>query len=240
MNRRLSTPQRRVLLINPNTSSHITERLVRSARTQLPAEGALTALTAHEGPAAIRSPADVEAATQRVIAMAAAHQHDHDAVVVGISLDCGVDAVRASWTPKPVLGMTEAACMMACLSGSRFVLLTLGAVMAESYRARVAQLGLGVRLAAVVAPEAPEAFALPADALSPKVLDTLEHATRPFCGPEVGSVVLAGAVLCGYAPVLSERLGLPVFDGIACAVRLIHVHRDLSGTDTGVQAAGVA
>jgi len=27
--------------------------------------------------------------------------------------------------------------------------------------------------------------------------------------------------LCGYAPALSSRLGLPVYDGVACAVQLV-------------------
>ena len=49
----------------------------------------------------------------------------------------------------------------------------------------------------------------------------LARAAAPLCGPDVGSVVLAGAVLCGYAPALSQRLGMPVFDGVACAVELV-------------------
>lgn len=213
--------QRRLLLVNPNTSAHITERLALSARAQLPAGVSLTAVTASDGPPAIRSPADLQAAADRVFALAGAHQAGHDALVIGISLDCGLAATRAAWAPRPVLGMTEAACHMACTAGPRFALLTLGADMADSYRAHVARLGLAERLAGVGAPELPEAFhAAPGDLL-PGVLDALAEAARPLCGPGVGSVVLAGAVLCGYAHALSLRLGLPVWDGAACASQLV-------------------
>lgn len=220
---------RRLLLVNPNTSTHITERLALSARGQLPAGVALTALTASEGPAAVRSPAELTAAAERVCTMAAAHQADHDAVVVGISLDSGLAATRAAWAPRPVLGMTEAACHLACTAGPRFVLLTLGAAMADSYRDHVAQLGLATRLAGVAAPEAPEAFTAAPQAVLPGVVDVLARAAAPLCGPDVGSVVLAGAVLCGYAPALSQRLGLPVFDGVACAVQLVRTRWALDG-----------
>jgi len=220
---------RRLLLVNPNTSVHITERLALSAHGQLPDGGALTALTASEGPAAVRSPAELAAAAERVVAMGAAHQADHDAVVVGISLDCGLAATRAAWAPRPVLGMTEAACHMACTAGPRFVLVTVGAAMAESYREHVTQLGLSSRLAGVAAPEAPEAFSAAPHEVLPSVLDTLAQSAAPLCGPHVGAVVLAGAVLCGYAPALSQRLGVPVFDGVACAVQLVRARWALDG-----------
>ncbi|WP_332738365.1 aspartate/glutamate racemase family protein [Hydrogenophaga sp.] len=219
---------RRLLLVNPNTSVHITERLVRSARIHLPAGATLTALTATDGPAAVRSPAELAAAGERVLAMAQAHQADHDAAIVGISLDCGLAATRAAWTPRPVVGMTEAACHMACLTGQPFALLTLGSTMGNSYREHVASLGLSQRLLGVAAPDAPEAFNAAAHEVLPSVLDALAVATHPMREGGACSVVLAGAVLCGYAPALSQRLNLPVFDGVACAVQLIREHWGLS------------
>jgi len=53
------------------------------------------------------------------------------------------------------------------------------------------------------------------------VLDALVAAAQPLCDRGANSVVLAGAVLCGYAPALSLRLNLPVFDGVTCAVQRI-------------------
>lgn len=213
---------RRLLLVNPNTSAHITERLARSARAHLPAGATLTALTATEGPTAVRSPAELAAAGERVLAMALAHQAQHDAAIVGISLDCGLTATRAAWAPRPVMGMTEAACLVACRAGDPFALLTLGPTMANSYRAHVASLGLGERLLGVAAPDVPEAFDAAPHEVLPSVLDALVKAALPLREAGARSFVLAGAVLCGYGPALSLRLQLAALDGVASAVQLIN------------------
>lgn len=210
----------RLLLINPNTSTHITERLAASARSALPPGAKITALTAADGPQAVRSAHEVPAAVRNVINMAREHGPSHDAVLIGISLDCGLDDVRRLRAPQPVIGMTEAACQMARLHGPRFGLITLGGAMAPLYQAHVDSLGLAQRLVGVVAPDVPQAFAASADSVSPDVLDQLALAARSVLDGGADSLVLAGAVLCGYAPALSLRLGRPVLDGMACAVQL--------------------
>ncbi len=74
----------RLLLINPNTSTHMTRRLAASARGALAPGDELTALTATRGPAAIRTAKQLQEADQNALAMAAAHARSHDAVVLGI------------------------------------------------------------------------------------------------------------------------------------------------------------
>ena len=212
------TTSARLLLVNPNTSRHITERLALSARAVLPPDAQLTALTADSGPAAVRSPGELAAAAERVLAMTLSHPEPFDAVLIGISLDCGLAATRAACAPTPVLGMTEAACLSAAAHGPRFGVLTLGAAMATSYHDHVLGLGWGDHLVAVAAPECAAAFTAAPGAVLPEVLDTLAAAAQPLCAAGAHSVVLAGAVLCGYAPALQQRLGVPVFDGVACGV----------------------
>lgn len=210
----------RLLLINPNTSAHITERLTTSARRALAPDAELYAMTALEGPPAVRSANEIPAATRNVIEMTRQFGPEHDAVLIGISLDCGLDEARRLCTPRPVIGMTEAACLMACLHGPRFGLLTLGGSMANLYKEHVAKLGLAQRLVAVAAPDAPWAFDAAGDTLSGELLDQLSRAGTTLREQGADSVVLAGAVLCGYGPVLERRLGLPVLDGVVCAVKL--------------------
>lgn len=210
----------RLLLINPNTSAHITERLAASARRALPPGATLTALTADQGPQAVRSAEEVPAATRNVIHMAGQHGPGHDAVLIGISLDCGLEETRRQNAPQPVIGMTEAACLMACLHGPRFGLITLGATMAPLYQSHVERLGLAQRLVAVAAPNVPQAFNARADSVSADLLDQLTLAAQPMLAAGADSVVLAGAVLCGYGPALAQRIGRPVLDGMVCAVQL--------------------
>jgi len=79
-------------------------------------------------------------------------------------------------------------------------------------------LGWGEQLVGVAAPECPAAFSAAPGAVLPEVLDTLASAAQPLCAAGAHSVVLAGAVLCGYGSALQQRLGVPVLDGVACGV----------------------
>lgn len=209
-----------LLLINPNTSEAITERLAASARPLLGPADHLTALTASEGPRAVTQAAELPAAAERVRAMARQHGPAHDAVLIAISLDCGLAETRAALSPRPVIGMTEAACLMALLHGPRFGLLTLGPQLAPLYQAHVASLGLASRLAGLAAPELPQAYGAAAGTLDPAVTEALAAAAQGLVAAGADSLVLAGAVLCGYAPALKARVGRPVLDGMACAVLL--------------------
>ena len=210
----------RLILVNPNTTEHITQRLFISAQKVLPAGSSLTAVTATQGPKAVRSAADVPAATDNMLRMVDEHATGYDAVLLGISLDCGLWELRQRYVHQPFIGMTEAACLMACLHGRRFGVLTLGPHMAPLYVEHIAQLGLSQRLVGVVAPEAPQAFDALPDQFSPEILDLLTLAARTSLEQGAQSIVLAGAVLTGYGHRLEQRLTCPILDGMASAVLL--------------------
>lgn len=206
----------RLLLINPNTSSHITQRLAQSAQAALQPGDTLEAVTATRGPQVVRNAADLREAESNAIVLAHDHAAGHDAIVLGISLDGAVRQLRERHGALAVVGMTESALLCACLCAERIGLLTLGHALLPLYRRRIEQVGVGSRVVACEAPELDSAFgAAPVEAV---VLDVLAQACGRLRLAGAQAVVLAGAVLCGYAPALSARCGLPVFDGIACAV----------------------
>lgn len=209
----------RLLLINPNTSAHITARLAASARRAMVAGDLLSAVTAADGPAVVRGAEGLREAEISALALAAAHAADHDAIVLGISLDGAAPGLRERFPQMPVVGMTEAALLTACLRVSRIGVVTLGAALLPLYLQRIAEVGVASRVVGVEAPEAPAAFEAGAGDVSPAVLDCLAEACDRLRHDGAQAIVLAGAVLCGYAPALQARSGLPVFDGVACAVR---------------------
>lgn len=216
-------PGLRLLLVNPNTSVHITDRLAASARAALQPDESLTALTAVTGPTVVRSAEGLVEAEVSALALVAEHAAKHDGVLLGISLDGAAVALRERHPGLPVVGMTEAALMSACLRVERVGLLTLGASLLPLYRARVAQVGLAQRVVACEAPESPAAYGAGTDLVDPAVLDVLAGACESLRLAGAQAVVLAGAVLCGYAAALSARSGLPVFDGAACAVGQLRI-----------------
>jgi allantoin racemase len=117
--------------------------------------------------------------------------------------------------PCPVLGMTEAAALTACMMGGRFGLITFGNV--EPYRELIAGHGLSARLAALTGLDAtpPEALANPEG-----VAEKLRIAVEGLAAQGADSVVLAGAALAGFDQRLAGRAALPLFDGIRCGVKL--------------------
>jgi allantoin racemase len=208
----------RYLLINPNGSAHITARLSASARAVLEPGEQLTAVNADGDPAVVRDAATLALAGRHAEALYERHAAAADAVLLGISLDGAVEALRRRDPARPVVGMTEAALMSACLRVRHVGLLTLGPSMAPLYRERVAQIGLGSRLVDVQAPDAPAAFLAATTGVDDGVLAVLDAAGARLQAAGAQALVLAGAVLCGYAPALAARRALPVFDGMACAL----------------------
>lgn len=222
----------RLLLINPNTSAHITARLAASARRAMAAGDVLSAVTAAQGPAVVRSAEGLREAEINAQQLATAHGQAHDAIVLGISLDGAATGLRALWPHLPVVGMTEAALLTACLHRDRIGVVTLGASLLPLYRLRIAEVGVASRVVGVEAPEAPEAFTARAGDPAPAVLACLADAIDRLQHAGAQAIVLAGAVLCGHAQALQRRAGLPVFDGVDCAVRQARLMFEMrSGTD---------
>lgn len=208
----------RVLLLNPNTSAHITERLAASARRALAAGDRLDAVTGTRGPAVVRDAGTLDQAEAEVRRLAPAVADGADAFVLGLSLDGVVDSVRARFGTRPALGMTEAAVAAAALLGRRVGLLTLGRSMLPLYDARLRQLLPAERIAGLEAPDLPQAFGADAAGVSPALLAPLGDAVRRLREAGADSVVLAGAVLCGYDRALEALAGCPVLDGVCIAV----------------------
>jgi len=215
----------RLLLINPNTSVHITDRMAASARTALVQGDVLTAITAIEGPTVVRSAELLVQADASAMALADAHASQHDAILLGISLDGAAPRLRQQHPEMPIVGMTEAGLMSACFRSERIGLLALGESVLPLYRQRVEQIGLASRVVAYQAPESPSAFASETPRVDTVVLSVLADASERLRRDGAQSIVLAGAVLCGYAAALSARCAMPVFDGVACAVGHLRILR---------------
>ncbi len=205
----------RLLLINPNRSEWITERVAAPAREMLLPGDVLDTVTSTTGPTVVTSARQLASAGAEVLALAHRHGAGYDALLLGISLDCGLAELRRLRGAQPVIGMTEAACLAA---GPRFGLLTLGPAMARLYAQHVQHIGLAQCCAGVAAPDCPEAFSNQQPGIHPAVLQVLQASIAGLRAQGAESIVLAGAVLCGYGAALTVATGLPVLEGTACAV----------------------
>ena len=204
----------RLLIANANTTEAITQACAAAARHAAAPGTEIIPATPRFGAAVISTRAENAIAAHALLELLAEHAGSVEAVVLAVSHDTALDAAR-QLMPCPVIGMTEAACLTACLLGGRFGLVTFGGV--ETYREQITRLGLATRLSGLrgLAVTPPQALADP-DGVGVLVLEAVES----MIAEGADSVVLGGAGLAGFDRRLQDRAAVPLLDGIACAVRL--------------------
>lgn len=204
----------RLLVANANTTEAITEACAAAARAAAAPGTQIIPATPRFGPAVISSRAENVIAGHALLELLAGHAGKVDACLLAVSHDTALEAAR-QMMPCPVIGMTEAACLVGCMAGGRFGLVTFGGI--ETYRELVARHGLSSRLAGLVGVDAtpPEAVADP-DGVGAKVL----AAVADLAAQGADSVVLAGAALAGFDRRLQPSAPVALLDGMACGVRM--------------------
>ena len=215
----MQPPSPTLLLINPNTSAHVTDLLARHAAAQAPAGATLHAVTAPFGAAYIASEAAAATAAQAVPAAWAAHLARHGrphAVLVACFGDPGVAALRAI-TTVPVLGLAEVAMREAdalaqAAPGGRYAIVTGGAAWGPMLETLADRLDLRQRLAGVVTVERTGAELL-ADPVAAEAL-LLGACRDALALGGVQAIVIGGAALADLAAPLAPQLPVPLIDNV--------------------------
>lgn len=204
----------RILVANANTTEAITGLCAAAARGAASAGTEIVPGTPRFGPAVISSGLENAIAAHGILDLLAEHAGSVDAVVLAVSLDTALEAAR-QLMPCPVVGMTEAACLTACMLGNRFGLVTFGGT--ESYRLLVERHGLSGRLSGMIGVDFTPQRALTDPAGAARAVGA---AVAALVAGGADSVVLAGAALAGMEPALREASPVPLLDGIVCGVRM--------------------
>ncbi|MGX9984154.1 aspartate/glutamate racemase family protein [Methylobacterium fujisawaense] len=206
----------RVLLINPNTSAHVTDLVAAHVRAQLGDQAELRAVTGRFGARYIASRAAASIAGHAALDALAEHGAECDAVYLACFGDPGLLALR-ELSRVPVIGMAEAACREAAAAG-RFGIVTGGAAWEPMLREFVAALGLSDALAALhtVAPSG-GAIARDPDA----ALATLAEACRACAASGAERVILGGAGLAGLARRIAAQVSVPLICSVEAGTRAV-------------------
>ncbi len=205
-----------LLLVNSNSTTAVTDRMVETAHTVASPNTTITGITA-SGSAVIRSHFEfAEAAVQTVLALKQ-NAPGHDAAIIGCFGDPGLKAARQE-LDIPVVGLAEAAMLMACTLGGRYSVITFGphneiniADLAYSY-------GLYPRLASVRIANVSHSAILrdPGQALDA----CAEAGKQALIQDGADVLILGGGPVAGMAPQVSALLNVPVLDSIACATKM--------------------
>jgi allantoin racemase len=226
----------RLLLINPNTTPHVTQRMLDQARKTAAGRAQVDGATAAFGPAIIGSRVENAIAAHGALDIAARQAGGYDAVILGVSMDTAMLELR-DMLRVPVVGMAQAALLQAQMLGQRIGCLTIGPQMIPLYQEMTAGYGLADRViwhamtlpAAYGADPGPEVGRAVSQAISAMIRDD---------GVDV--VMLCGAVLTGLSDSLTADI--PVIDCIDAATRMamLLVESPVCQTEkrAGVQLSG--
>jgi allantoin racemase len=206
----------RLLLLNPNTTPAITAQVAASARAAASAGTEIIEATGEFGAAVIGSRTENAIAAHAALQAALAQRQPYDALVLAVSLDTALDALREA-LEVPVVGLTEAALVAATLVSRRAALVTLGPRLVPVYAELIAHHGLTNRVPVVEAMAlAPTDFLDDPSAAREKLRAHCERLAQQ--GAE--AIVLAGAVFAGHAAAIQPAVPVPLIDGAPAAVAL--------------------
>lgn len=205
----------RILMMNPNTSTGVTDRLEAAARQAKAPETRLDTWTATTGVPYISTRSEAQLGGVAVLEALAERHGDYDAAIVAAFGDPGLGAARELFD-LPVVGLAEAGMLTACMLGGRFAIVTFSAALGPWYRECVAWHRLGERCAGVFMPEG--GFSSIDDVQDEKAEALIDLAGSIASADTADVIVLAGAPLAGLAAKVRDRVALPVVDCAEAAI----------------------
>jgi len=206
----------RLVVVNANTSQVVTDKVLAQARASAVPGTHVVAVTGTFGAQVIGTRAEHAIGEHSTLALVAEHAPGCDAVLIAVSYDTGLRAAR-ELLPVPVVGMTEAGLLTACMLGGRIGVVTFGRRVLPLYRELVAGYGLAGRIAGWRVLESTAAYQSGThDALDDEIVAA---ALQLVDADGAETVLLAGAVMAGVPVRLQHRVPVPLIDGVACGVR---------------------
>lgn len=205
----------RILVLNANTTEFVTETAAAEARRVASPGTEILPATADFGAAIVATRTEHAVAEHAAVVLAARHAGGCDAVVIAVSYDTGLKALREMLS-VPIVGMTEAALLSACMLGGRIGLIGFGARVWPMYRELIEGYGLLGRVAGSRVLENTAAYK-PGDyaALDAELVASAQDLIAKD-GAE--TIVLLGAVMAGVSRRIEARVPVPVLDGMRCAI----------------------
>lgn len=207
----------RLLLLNPNTSAAMTASIAAAAREVAAPGTAIVARQPSFGPASIEGHFDDAFGAAGVAEQARlAAGEGFDATVVACFGDPGVDAAREVMA-GPVLGVAEAAFHAAAMLVTGFSVVTTMTRTCVIAERLVQRYGFERVCRGIHGTDIP---VLDLEAAGDALVDQLEAAARrALAADRSEAIVLGCAGMAGLAGALQARLGVPVVDGVAAAVK---------------------
>ena len=207
----------KILVANPNTSTGVTDKLVASGRLVASTGTELIPMTAPRGVPYIATRAEAAIGSAVFLEMLAERRGTIDAAVCAAFGDPGLGGARELFD-FPVVGMAEAAMLVACTLGRSFSIVSFSKSLEPWFAEIVAWHGLSGRCASIRMLEG--GFKSIDDVQNEKEGLLVDLANRTVTQDAADVVILAGAPLAGLANKIADKVPVPLVDGIQAAVTM--------------------
>lgn len=217
----------KIAVINPNTTTAMTRRIGEAAKAVAAPGTQILARNPTTGPTSIEGYVDEIYSVPGLLAeIQKAEAEGAQGHVIACFDDTGLEAARCV-ANYPVVGIGEAAFHMACLLAGRFSVITTLHRSIAAIEQNLLKYGLERRCCRVRAVEvAVLDLEDPACDAAGRMAEEIAAALRE---DRAEAIVLGCAGMAAFAASLSKQSGVPVLDGVGCAVKLIE----------GLQALGL-
>ena len=215
----------RILIINPNTSEHMTAKIRAVAGTIKREDCEVTVVCPLHGPITLESSYDEAYSIAPTIDLVKqANQEGYDAIILACFCDVGVEAAKEI-SSVPVLGLEEATLSVALLLGDKFGIMTEKRPRVAMKKLHVRRHGLLERMASI---RPLELSVAELDADPERTKATGMALARRMIEEDGAEVIIMGcAAMAGYSEDLERELQIPVLDPLKVTLKLTEALVDM-------------
>jgi allantoin racemase len=222
----------RILIINPNTSRSMTEKIQAVAGQVSREDAEVTVKCLKKGPVTIDSSYDEAYAIAPTIDLVReAVDDDYDAIILACFCEVGVEAAREI-SPVPVFGLEEVTLATAITLGHKFGILTERHPRVAMKKRHVHGYGLLERMASI---RPLELSVAELDAEPERAKASGMSLARRMVEEDGAEVIIMGcAAMAGYSDELEQELGVPVLDPLIVALKFVEAVVDMGKSHSRV------
>ncbi len=205
-----------LLVVNPNSTAAMTETIGRAAKRVARPGTKIVSAGSMSGPPSIQGYYDGAVCLPGLLKQIETHRHV-DGIVIACFDDTGLDAARCM-VDVPVLGIGQSACSVASMLSNKFTVITTLSRSVPVLESNLQRYGLASRCAKVRATDVP---VLELEDMAPETMHSIRRVVEiAITEDNSDAIVLGCAGMTDLVEHLSSEFGLPIIDGLSCAVGL--------------------
>ena len=225
------TSKPKIVVINPNTTASMTDRIRLVSESVISDDFCLTVVNPSSGPASIEGYYDEAMSLAGLLDLVKQH-HDAAGFVIACFDDTGLDAARCL-TASPVVGIGEAAYHMASMISNKFGVVTTLSRSIPALEHNLVRYGLAARCSGVRASDIP---VLDVEASNGTVFERINaEVEQAIKTDKAEAIVLGCAGMAELGATLHDLHNIPVLDGISCAIKQVEamIYLNLKNSNIG-------